>query len=415
MPLATLRHRVDDDVDGELRVVLAQEALVAPVVVPLAAVVLVAVEHGDAAAALDRLQVVVDDVVAPPVQLVRGLRRTVLELEEAAIDRVRRRQLRQGVVRERRAHLLFERARVEAVDVVVAIVGEEQPAGVGEAPQVLALGGTEAHQLVAGHEEERKGEQLTGSGRDDDFLVVDRDRGVLDDRVEDVGRDLRVVVPVARLVAQAREDEFRGARAPALRARQRGAGRQRQKLAARDHIKYAVPWSITSPSTIWSRARSRSSTSKNTSASSRARRPRSRSSAGSRDAPTSSCSPPRRCPTIRAPSCRCRSRSRTRSRRRRPSRSSRISCIASASTSSSAAAASSTPGSAARAATGAARASSARSPSSRSSGRSSRASTRSSSRPRTSSTTCAGRSITCGSRWSSTSATPPTTPNRRST
>src|SRR5690606_41151004 len=34
---------VDDDVDGELRVVLGQPALVAPVIVPLATIVLVAV------------------------------------------------------------------------------------------------------------------------------------------------------------------------------------------------------------------------------------------------------------------------------------------------------------------------------------------------------------------------------------
>ena len=90
-----LRHRVDDDVDRELRVVLALEALVPPVVVPLAAVVLVAVEHADAPAVLDRAQVVVDDVVTPPVQLVRRRRRAVLEREEAAVERMLRRQLRQ--------------------------------------------------------------------------------------------------------------------------------------------------------------------------------------------------------------------------------------------------------------------------------------------------------------------------------
>ena len=73
------RHRVDDDVDRELGVVLALEALVPPVVVPLAAVVLVAVEHADPAAVLDPAQVVVDDVVSPAVQLVRGRRRTVVE------------------------------------------------------------------------------------------------------------------------------------------------------------------------------------------------------------------------------------------------------------------------------------------------------------------------------------------------
>ena len=41
---------------------------------------------------------------------------------------------------------------------------------------------------------------------------VDRDVGVLDDRVEDVGGDLGVEVPVARVVAQAGEDELGRAR-----------------------------------------------------------------------------------------------------------------------------------------------------------------------------------------------------------
>src|SRR5690606_6770437 len=65
-------QRVDDDVHRELRVVLGQEALVAPVVVPFAAVVLVAVEHAQATVHLDALEVVVDEVVAPAVELVAG-------------------------------------------------------------------------------------------------------------------------------------------------------------------------------------------------------------------------------------------------------------------------------------------------------------------------------------------------------
>ena len=43
-----MRQCVDDDVHTKARVVLGQEALVAPVVVPLAAVVLVAVQQAEA-------------------------------------------------------------------------------------------------------------------------------------------------------------------------------------------------------------------------------------------------------------------------------------------------------------------------------------------------------------------------------
>src|SRR5205823_11504808 len=88
-----LVHHVNDDVDGEPGVVFAEEALVAPVVVPLAAVVLVAVEHGGSAAALDAFQVFVHDIVAPAVELVRRSRRPALEREEAAVDRMRDGQL----------------------------------------------------------------------------------------------------------------------------------------------------------------------------------------------------------------------------------------------------------------------------------------------------------------------------------
>src|SRR3990167_8157538 len=52
-------QRVHHDVDAEAGVVLGQEALVAPVVVPLAAVVLVAVQHPEAAVELDALEVFV--------------------------------------------------------------------------------------------------------------------------------------------------------------------------------------------------------------------------------------------------------------------------------------------------------------------------------------------------------------------
>src|SRR5436190_3482156 len=79
----SIGQRVQHDVHRELRVVLGEEALVAPVVVPFAAVVLVAVEEPEAAVDLDALEVVVHEVVAPAVQLERGRRRTV-ELEIAA-------------------------------------------------------------------------------------------------------------------------------------------------------------------------------------------------------------------------------------------------------------------------------------------------------------------------------------------
>ena len=64
------RESIHDDVDAELRVVDREEPLVVRVVAPLGAIVLVAVQHGNAVPAHGGEQVRVDEVVAPPVQLV---------------------------------------------------------------------------------------------------------------------------------------------------------------------------------------------------------------------------------------------------------------------------------------------------------------------------------------------------------
>src|SRR6185312_7807725 len=71
------RERIYHDVDAELGVVDGEEPLVVGMVSPLRAVVLAAVEHGDAIAVQHGKQVLVDEVVAPSVQLVRGRRRPV--------------------------------------------------------------------------------------------------------------------------------------------------------------------------------------------------------------------------------------------------------------------------------------------------------------------------------------------------
>src|SRR5690606_15626505 len=100
---------VHHDVDGEAGVVFREPALVAPVVVPFAAVVLVAVEHAEPALVLDAFQVVVHQVVAPAVQLEAGGRRAV-ELEEAGVERMRAGQLGERVRPEDGGHLGLEAA-----------------------------------------------------------------------------------------------------------------------------------------------------------------------------------------------------------------------------------------------------------------------------------------------------------------
>ena len=88
-PVAALRRqRVQQNIDAEFGVVFGQEAFVAEVVVPLAAVVFVGVKHAEAAVDFDAFQVVVYQVVAPAVQLEGSGRRAIGELEELRVDDV---------------------------------------------------------------------------------------------------------------------------------------------------------------------------------------------------------------------------------------------------------------------------------------------------------------------------------------
>src|SRR4051812_41299174 len=78
----TLRgERIDHEVHGEAGVVHRLKALAVRMVVPLGAVVLAAVQHSDPAVAPICEQVLVHEVVAPPVQLVAGGGRS-LEFKE---------------------------------------------------------------------------------------------------------------------------------------------------------------------------------------------------------------------------------------------------------------------------------------------------------------------------------------------
>ena len=81
---------------------------------------------------------------------------------------------------------------------------------------------------MAGHEEERKRQQLLRIRGDHDLIRIHGNRRVLQDGVEDVARDLRVVVPIAGVVAQPREDELvrRGPARARLPAKRHKSGRQ---------------------------------------------------------------------------------------------------------------------------------------------------------------------------------------------
>ena len=124
-------------------------------------------------------------------------------------------------------HLPLEAPGEQAVQVVVAVVDEDEAPVLHVAAEVLLLPGVEPHQGVPGHVEEGKGEDLGGVQRHHLLPRVDLGAGVLDHRVEEVGRHLRVDVPVARAVAHPGEGEAAGAG----RGR-RAPGRRREPTAA---------------------------------------------------------------------------------------------------------------------------------------------------------------------------------------
>src|SRR5687767_10707586 len=87
-PRPTLAQGVNDKIHRKPSIVFTPKSLVPPVVVPLAAVVLVRVHDAQASATLKTAQVVVNNVVAPAIQFVARLRRTIGKAEERAIQRV---------------------------------------------------------------------------------------------------------------------------------------------------------------------------------------------------------------------------------------------------------------------------------------------------------------------------------------
>jgi hypothetical protein len=221
-------------VDREAGVVLGQPALVAPVVVPLAAVVLVAVEDADAPVDLDRLQVVVHQVVTPAVELERGGGRAVVEVEERVVERVVVADLAQRGGAEDGGHLRLEGLGEEAVDVVVAVVDEEESAVEHVALEMLALLAVELDQAVAGEVEEGGVQHRWVTQREHLLLGLDGERRVLHQRVEDVGRHPLVHPPVPRFVARANEGEvLHGIRTPlSPSGGERGNGLKRRRTSS---------------------------------------------------------------------------------------------------------------------------------------------------------------------------------------
>src|SRR5687767_2920421 len=191
-------ERIDDDVHAETGVVDTVESLVLGMVAPLRTVVLVAVEHPDAITAHDRLELRVNQVISPAVQLVARVRRPVRELEERRVQLVSSRN--RDELSRRAFDLLGDGLVKRAVDVVVVIIDEEESATVDELAQVVALGLREAHRQVSGQEQKRVPEDVRRQERHHHTGRRHGDRRVARDGVDDVGGHQRGRIPVAGFV-----------------------------------------------------------------------------------------------------------------------------------------------------------------------------------------------------------------------
>src|SRR5690606_22400046 len=208
------RERIDDQVHAELRRVLLHRPLRLGVEVPLRAVVLVAVEQADpvppaipaARPDEDRMQVRVQQVVAPAVQLVVRVRWAVLEREEATVDLVVVRHLLQ-LPAEQTLDLLRRRLVEDARDVVVVVVHHHETTTLHVALQVPPLRLREAYRQMARQPHERVVEQLL---RVQPYVHSRRrhlDRRVARHRVDQVLRQRRRALPVPGGVLGRRKDE----------------------------------------------------------------------------------------------------------------------------------------------------------------------------------------------------------------
>src|SRR5437868_12858659 len=192
------REGIDHDVHAKAGVVDSRETLRIRRIVPLGAVILAAVENGNAISLHYRLQVLVHQIVAPAIQLVTRRRRTVGELEERSIDLVIVGEILQ---RRERAGDLLERGVVkDAADIVVVVVDEQHSTPLYQSTHVPSLRLTEPQRQVTGQINQRIFEQCVGRQWHVDARRRDRDRCVSRDRVNQIRGQARRAVPVARIV-----------------------------------------------------------------------------------------------------------------------------------------------------------------------------------------------------------------------
>lgn len=204
---ALSRQGIYHNIHPKTRIINGQETFVPEIVVPLAAVIFVAVQDADLSVDRDRFEIVVHEVVAPAVQLEGGGRRAIGKFEKTVVNRMVVGDFLQGFRAKRPGHFLLKRLGKKAVDIVVAIVDEHETAILHIPFEMVALLGRKFHQLMPAQIAEWAFEYFVTAQLYDFFLLVDRDRGVLNQRMQQIGRHSLVGIPVTGGVLDSGEEK----------------------------------------------------------------------------------------------------------------------------------------------------------------------------------------------------------------
>lgn len=147
------------------------------------------------------------EVVAPAIQLERGCRRAFGKFEKARVEGVIIGNLLQRFRAERPGHFLLERFGKQPIDVVVAVVGEHEPAVLYVPFELVAFGLGKLDQLMPAEVAKRTFVQIGTIQPHDALFLIDRNRGVFHQRMEQVDGHPLIGIPVSGGVLNTGEDE----------------------------------------------------------------------------------------------------------------------------------------------------------------------------------------------------------------
>ncbi len=146
-------------------------------------------------------------VVAPAIQLERGSWRAFVEFEKAGVKRVIIRDFLHGFGAKRPAHFLLKRLGKKPVDVVIAVVHKDKAAVLHIPPKMVTFSSRKVHQFMPTQIAKRRFKQVVTAQLHHALFVVNRNRGVFHQRMQQVDRHPLIGIPVSGGVLNAGKNE----------------------------------------------------------------------------------------------------------------------------------------------------------------------------------------------------------------